>query len=101
MFRHNRKREREATRGLPTNSTRWRRIRAIVLADNPLCVKCERLGRVVPATDVDHIDGDSHNNERDNLQALCRSCHTRKTNREQAGLPDFPVIGLNGEPDGW
>jgi hypothetical protein len=29
---------------------------------------------------VDHIDGDPHNHDPDNLQTLCANCHTYKTN---------------------
>ena len=33
---------------------RWRRARAAFLAQHPLCAACWALGRVVPATVVDH-----------------------------------------------
>ncbi len=61
----------------------WRAIRQRVLATNPLCVTCQRVGRVRPAKHVDHIV-DSHGDpllERDltNLRGLCASCHSRKT----------------------
>ena len=98
---HNRKRAREANRGLPTDSKRWRQMRAIVLADQPLCATCAKLGRVVAATEVDHIDNDSHNNDRSNLQGLCKTCHSVKTGRERHGLPDRRVVSVTGEPDGW
>ena len=35
------------------------------------------------ATDVDHIDNDPSNNARDNLQSLCHSCHSKKTQAER------------------
>lgn len=35
-----------------------------------------------PSTDVDHIDGDPGNNDRDNLQGLAHECHSRKTARD-------------------
>ena len=34
---------------------RWRRARAAFLARHPLCAACRALGRVVPATIVDHV----------------------------------------------
>ena len=79
-------RERQRRRALPTNSAAWRRIRAAHLMAQPLCVMCEREGRITPATHVDHIDGDSHNNHPDNLQSLCASCHSRKTARQDGGF---------------
>lgn len=37
-----------------------------------------------PATTVDHIDGNSRNNHRENLRSLCESCHNSRTAREQS-----------------
>ena len=34
---------------------------------------------------VDHIDGNSHNNDMANLQTLCIEGHSRKTQAEKAG----------------
>jgi 5-methylcytosine-specific restriction protein A len=66
---------------------RWRKIRAMVLARRPLCVECERHGVVRVATEVDHIiplsKGGTH--ATDNLQPLCKTCHSRKTRREAPG----------------
>ena len=72
----------QAKRQYKTNSTTWRRIRAWVLAHEPLCRECRRKGRTTEATEVDHIDGDSWNNATENLQGLCRRHHAIKTNRE-------------------
>ena len=36
--------------------TRWARARAAYLVKHPLCVMCSKLGRVEPATVVDHIE---------------------------------------------
>lgn len=71
---------------LPTNSAAWRRIRAVVLAREPLCRCCAAQGRVRAATEVDHIDGDDANSADSNLQPLCRSCHSAKTARENGGF---------------
>ena len=79
-------RNRQRRRELPTNSTAWRKIRSAVLTEQPLCVICAERGRRTPATQVDHIDGDAFNNAWDNLQALCHSCHSRKTVLEDGGL---------------
>ncbi|MGB7479864.1 MAG: HNH endonuclease signature motif containing protein [Burkholderiaceae bacterium] len=66
-------------RTLALNSAAWGRLRAAVLDDEPLCRHCYAYGRVNFATDVDHIDNDASNNDRNNLQALCHECHSRKT----------------------
>jgi 5-methylcytosine-specific restriction enzyme A len=59
----------------------WQRLRASVLARNPLCVECERLGRVTVARVVDHIkpfrDRPDLGLERSNLRPLCAACHNR------------------------
>lgn len=59
---------------------RWQRLRKMFLRANPLCVECG-----AAASEVDHIiplrQGGS--NRWDNLQALCKSCHSRKTAQER------------------
>lgn len=62
----------------------WRKIRALVLADEPLCRECSKSGRVKPATDVHHDNGDPTDNRRENLVPLCRECHSRHTATYQA-----------------
>lgn len=68
---------------LPLNSAAWRKLRAEVLAREPLCRHCAARGLVVPATDVDHIVNNTGDYTDDNsieaLQALCHSCHSLKT----------------------
>ena len=73
---------------------RWENLRKIVLNNQPFCADPyghhQRYveGRVL-ATEVDHIDGDPKNNfyqpghPQNNLQALCKACHSRKTAIEQ------------------
>lgn len=64
----------------------WRRLRNDVLQANPLCVECERIGRVELAVEVDHevavINGGTE--ARTNLRGLCRACHVAKTARDVA-----------------
>ncbi|MBO1529638.1 HNH endonuclease [Psychrobacter sp. F1192] len=63
----------------------WRKLRTQVLQrDGHLCVACERTGRYVPATDVDHIVNKASGGTDDlsNLQSLCRKCHRSKTATE-------------------
>ena len=58
---------------------RWRRVRLRVLAEEPLCRRCAAAGRVKPAMDVHHRDGNVLNLSRDNLEPLCHECHSRET----------------------
>lgn len=65
------------------DTMRWRRLRTQVLVDQAYA--CAQCGQVQLRLDVDHIvrhDGDPGRFwNRQNLQALCGPCHTRKTNR--------------------
>jgi 5-methylcytosine-specific restriction protein A len=63
----------------------WRKARQAYLRRNPLCVLHLAAGRTEAATEVDHIIPHRGDMElfwdRDNWQALCKSCHDRKTGR--------------------
>lgn len=75
--------ERRGTAAQRGYDGRWQRVRAMYLRAHPLCVQCERGGRVTAATDVHHIiprrDGGS--DEDGNLMALCHACHSAITAR--------------------
>lgn len=62
------------------NSAAWRRVRALKLRDNPLCERCQRNGRLEPATHVHHVKERSIHPELalelSNLESLCTSCHS-------------------------
>lgn len=76
---------RQQTRALHTGSVAWQRLRDMVLARQPLCPECFKEGRTVPATEVDHIDGNAstmESNDLNNLQGLCKPHHSRKTMNE-------------------
>lgn len=63
----------------------WRtRIRPAALAREPLCRMCNDEGRVTAACEVDHIDGNSRNNDPANLRPLCKRHHSQRTARDQA-----------------
>lgn len=72
-------RDADARRTLALNKAAWQKLRASVLANESLCRHCRADGRVVIATDVDHISGDPSDNSMANLQPLCHPCHSRKT----------------------
>ena len=72
----------ETGRTLALDSAAWRRLRASVLSEQPLCPQCMDIGHLVAATEVDHVDNDPTNNERGNLRGLCKTHHSQKTMRE-------------------
>lgn len=73
-------RENATTRGY---DAKWRASRKRYLRRFPLCLECQRNGKLVPATVVDHIL--PHRGDEDlfwdesNWQPLCKHCHDRKT----------------------
>ena len=66
--------------------SKWNRARKRFLEKYPLCAECMKQGRYVKATDVDHIvphRGDPRLFwDEENWQALCHSCHSKKTRNE-------------------
>ena len=69
---------------------KWQQARAGWLVKHPLCRCCEQAGKVVAATDVDHIiphKGDMTLFwDRGNWQSLCGPCHSSKTASEDGGF---------------
>ena len=45
------------------------------------CERCFTVPEDKKLLDVDHIDGNSSNNDPQNLQTLCKSCHRIKTDQ--------------------
>lgn len=84
-------------RAIPLGSAAWQRLRAQVLAEEPLCRDCAARGLVTPATDVDHMDNNGDNNARTNLAPLCHSCHSIKT-AEDMGKRTTRGCDVNGIP---
>ena len=58
-------------------------LRPAQILREPLCRACARYGIRTHATDVDHIQDHKGDwtlfTDRNNLQSLCHSCHSRKT----------------------
>lgn len=75
------------------NSERWRKLRKLKFANDPLCEMCKKEGRITPAEDIHHIKSfmtASTPEERyrlaydyTNLMSVCKKCHQRihNTNR--------------------
>ena len=64
------------------NTRRWQKFRLAILSENPICVECNQNY----SHEVDHITpvrlgGEFF--ELDNLQALCKSCHAKKSRSER------------------
>ena len=70
----------------------------MVLSEEPLCRRCRAKGLTVLATMVHHIDGNSSNNNRENLEPLCDPCHRAEHgfgNRGSIGSgPGGGLVGL-------
>lgn len=82
----------------------WSRASRAYRKENPLCVRCKAEGRLVAATQVDHIKpwrGDRNLFwDITNWQSLCASCHSLKTNHEDRGGRGNPGCDINGNPPG-
>lgn len=81
---------------------RGRQLKAIrkrLFEDQPLCVECERQGRIRAATERDHIIPISQGGEdtEANTQALCHACNAAKGIAETGRKPK-QRIGLDGWP---
>lgn len=87
------RRERYAWRAF-YSTTRWHRIRARQLRDNPICAECDKDGIVTPATVCDHVDrhgGDEEKFFAGPFQSLCKPCHdSAKQVAERAARPPLP-----------
>lgn len=74
------------------STTRWKKLRQNILANEPLCRECDKHDITTIAEVVDHIINVSSGKTKaaqdylmwdiDNLQPLCHSCHNRKSGRE-------------------
>ena len=72
---------------------RWRRLRLLVLNRQPFCADpfghhAANGPRLIPARHVDHVvpRADGGTDDEENLQALCATCHARKTVLHDGGF---------------
>lgn len=81
------KSEAEKQRKLIYRTERWKKLRALKLAETPLCELCQQEGRVTPAIDVHHAvsfmqaSGPAERYQLafdyNNLMSLCKQCHQK------------------------
>ena len=68
------------------NSRQWRKLRQMVLHNQPICVMCEQKNIYTTANTIDHILPINKGGavwSIDNLQSLCSSCHNKKSARDK------------------
>lgn len=87
------------------NKREWRRASVRYRRENPLCVVCQRNGKLSASEVVDHIVDHKGDQElfwdKDNWQPLCKKCHDEKTRRENPQFEELAVpmvIVLCGPP---
>jgi 5-methylcytosine-specific restriction endonuclease McrA len=81
----------------------WQRRRRYQLLVAPLCAYCAKVGRVTPATVVDHVEphrGDINAFTLGALQSLCRDHHNRDKQRIERRGSAAAFDGRVGV-DGW
>lgn len=69
------------------NSRAWRKLRQRILDSEPLCRSCKAKGIITEATEIDHIKPINESGNKwdiNNLQPLCKSCHSSKTAKENS-----------------
>jgi 5-methylcytosine-specific restriction protein A len=66
----------------------------------PLCVECQKQGRITIATELDHIVAltNGGTDTDDNRQGLCTECHDAKTARDM-GHRERLAISVDGWPE--
>ncbi len=70
-------------------SSRWKKVRALKLARDPLCEDCWEHGVTRPAAQVHHLEAVAKRPdlafEMKNLRSLCTTCHAKREARERWG----------------
>ena len=92
------RRKRSAEYNRLYHTVRWRKLRYAFLKAHPVCAVCGGL-----ATTVDHIiphrGDEALFYDEGNLQALCASCHSAKTLKENGYFRPFARSHENGRGD--
>lgn len=87
-------------------TARWKRLRARVLANGPICSVCH----AVAATAVDHVEHDSSNSrfwDIENLRPICKPCnsklrHAADANAKRNGIGHrSQASGGRGQSRNW
>jgi 5-methylcytosine-specific restriction protein A len=87
-------RHERGTKPTKYNSRAWRdRLQPMKLRADPLCAHCLKAGVVKEANEVHHRNGNHDDDSWDNLESLCKSCHSRITVREHGGFGLKPQGG--------
>ena len=89
-------RQQETGRTLALDGKAWRRLRAAILGERPLCQHCLDRGVIELATEVDHVNNDPSDNRPEALQSLCKPCHSRKTQRDMGH-----TVAMGCDADGY
>jgi len=67
----------------------WKLASKRFLEDNPLCIECQKSGRLKPSIITDHIipkDICSDPWDSDNFQPLCKNCHSIKSAKDKTSF---------------
>ena len=74
------------------HTKQWQRTRKLVLLRDAVCVLCERLGKLTPATVADHVipvrmrdREDDRFYDIETIRGLCTCCHARVSGRQAHG----------------
>lgn len=77
------------------HTARWTRLARAYKDTHPLCVECQKQGRITPATCVDHIVPfpicREYFFDTRNLQALCDQCNNEKGQRDKKQIEEWKV----------
>jgi hypothetical protein len=71
------------SRGCKEKSRRSRNARPYKVHKKMVCERCKFIPEHMCQLDVDHIDGNSQNNDISNLMTLCANCHRLKTKKNK------------------
>lgn len=91
--------------GWPYDTTRWRTLRKLKLATEPLCEECADMDIITAANTVDHrraiSDGGEPFPPLADLASMCAPCHSAKTARgPEAGAVRTAKPRKGCHPDG-